>query len=480
MKCFIYCRKSQEAEDRQVMSLQSQQDEIERLIAADPNITVVDAYCEAFSAKQPGRPLFDEMVRRIEAGEAECIIAWHPDRLARNSMDGGRVIFLLDQKKLKDLRFCSYSFENSSQGKFMLAIMFSQSKYYVDELSETVKRGLRTKLKNGWRPNGAPIGYSNCPQTKTVIPDKEHFEAVRGMFELLLSGHHTAAQVHRIICNDWGYTTPVRKTQGGKKPALSTVYKILGNPFYAGYIKWNGDIFPGKHEPVVTKSEFEEAQRLLGRAGSPRPKNLSFAYAGLFKCGACGLSVTAEKKRKPSGREYIYYHCTRVHRTPKCTQRSIEEKQLEEQILKFIDSITLPQSIYDWLVSVLEIHADEFAANDAQRAENHALEAKKLEKQISNLTDLRIREMVTEDEFTDKRKILQTELDAVREKIANEAKKPPTFEPARSVGLLCVRAKKWFPTADDEAKRKLLQIMCSNPILRDRKALLVPKKPFLM
>ena len=116
---------------------------------------------------------------RIEAGEAEGLVAWHPDRLARNSVDGGRIIYLLDIGRLKDLKFATYTFENTPQGKFMLSIIFANSKYYVDALSENIRRGNRTKVENGWLPGMARIGYLNDKDTKTIVPDPERFALVR-------------------------------------------------------------------------------------------------------------------------------------------------------------------------------------------------------------------------------------------------------------------------------------------------------------
>jgi DNA invertase Pin-like site-specific DNA recombinase len=95
MKYFIYCRKSTDAEERQVLSIESQLSETAKLVAGTQGLEVVKVYEEARSARKPGRPIFDEMVRRIEKGDADGIISWHPDRLARNSVDGGRVIHLL-------------------------------------------------------------------------------------------------------------------------------------------------------------------------------------------------------------------------------------------------------------------------------------------------------------------------------------------------------------------------------------------------
>ena len=479
MKYFIYRRKSQEDEDRQVMSLESQTDEIAKLIANDPTIEVVGEYDESRTAKTLGRPLFIEMMDRIDKGEAEGIISWHPDRLARNSMDGGRVIYALDQGTLKDMRFCSYSFANDPQGKFMLNIIFGYSKYYVDNLSINVKRGLQTKLKNGWKPNLAPIGYRNCKETKTIIPDGEQFKAVRGMYDLLLSENRTPSAIHRIVCNDWAYTTPLRKRTGGKKPALSTIYKILANPFYAGFIRWKGQLYAGSHIPIITKTEFNRAQSMLGHIVTTKKKSLSFPYTGLFKCGACGLSITAETKHKPSGRQYTYYHCTRRHSTPYCVQPAINSTQLEEQIVQFLDRISLPQFVTNWLVDNLKDTKQDMAAIHAETAKKAAQNASLLERQLSVLVDLRTREVIADDEFDKKRIKLQIELAAAQENVANVGKQQQGLEPIKILSFLSTRAKYWFSIGDDEMKRKLLSILSYNSKLMDRKALLVAKRPFI-
>jgi site-specific DNA recombinase len=140
MRYFFYCRKSSEAEDRQIASLESQLTTLKRTFGDKPDVKIVGAYEEAFSAKAPGRARFGEMISRIEAGDADGVIAWAPDRLARNSVDGGRIVYMLDVGSVKDLKFATYTFENNSQGKFMLQIMFGQSKYYSDALSDNVKR----------------------------------------------------------------------------------------------------------------------------------------------------------------------------------------------------------------------------------------------------------------------------------------------------------------------------------------------------
>ena len=124
-KFFLYCRKSTDVEDKQVLSIEAQITEL-REFAKRENLQIVEVFIEKQTAKVPGRPIFNEMLEKIEIGEANGILSWHPDRLAGNSVDGGRIIYLLDTGKLQSLKFPQFWFEPTPQGKFMLSIPFYQ------------------------------------------------------------------------------------------------------------------------------------------------------------------------------------------------------------------------------------------------------------------------------------------------------------------------------------------------------------------
>ena len=140
---FLYARKSTEDEERQVMSIEAQLAELSEF-AKREHIKIVETFIESKSAKSPGREVFGRLIQKIqESKEPVGIIAWHPDRLARNSIDGGQIIYLIDTLKIASLKFPTFWFEPTPQGLFMLQVAFGQSKYYSDNLSENVKRGIR-------------------------------------------------------------------------------------------------------------------------------------------------------------------------------------------------------------------------------------------------------------------------------------------------------------------------------------------------
>src|SRR5712691_3156223 len=97
---FLYSRKSTEAEDRQILSIESQIDEVKTL-AERLDFPIIEVFRESQSAKAPGRPVFNEMMRRLYAGDAQGILCWKLDRLARNPVDGGSVIWAVKQHGIR-------------------------------------------------------------------------------------------------------------------------------------------------------------------------------------------------------------------------------------------------------------------------------------------------------------------------------------------------------------------------------------------
>ncbi|MBI2451007.1 MAG: recombinase family protein [Parcubacteria group bacterium] len=105
------------------MSIEAQLFEL-REYARKENLEILEEFQESKSAKTPGREIFGEMMAKIESDGDFGILAWHPDRLARNSIDGGRIIYTVDQKKIVSLRFPTFWFEPTPQGLFMLQVAF--------------------------------------------------------------------------------------------------------------------------------------------------------------------------------------------------------------------------------------------------------------------------------------------------------------------------------------------------------------------
>jgi len=476
---FTYCRKSTEDEDHQVLSIESQRQELKRY-AEREHLQIVDLKEEARSAKSPGRPVFNDMLKRIARGEADGILAWHPDRLARNALDGGQIIQLLDTSKLTALRFPTYTFENTSQGKFMLAIMFGQSKYYVDSLSENVRRGNRTKREKGWLPSLAPVGYLNGRSEtgeKIIVRDPARFPILRRLWELFLSGGYSVRQILDIVTKQMGLRTPRRRRIGGNPLSVSGIYRMLTNPFYAGQLVHANEWYPGKHEPMVTLAEFERAQVLLGRPGRPRSKKREFPYTGLIRCETCDASITAEEKTNRYGSRYVYYHCTRKKRTMLCKERCVEERDLEEQMIRFLKSIHISEEeLKEPLEIIEEERAKDHHPGDALK-ESIARALESCQRNADNLTKLRYRELIRDEEFIRQRGELTREQVGLRERL-EQLDTERWVEPSRNLFLFSNRAIFWVTHGTLQEKRLILATVGSNLSLGSKKLNVDARKPF--
>ena len=245
MKYFLYARKSTEDEERQVMSIEAQLFELKEY-AKREKIEIAKEFIESKSAKAPGRKIFNQMIEEIKQNQEPIgILAWHPDRLARNSIDGGQIIYLIDTQKIISLKFPTFWFEATPQGLFMLQVAFGQSKYYSDNLSENVKRGVRQKIRRGEWPGLAPIGYINNQKTRNIDIDSVKARVIKKAFEEFSQGKHNLKSIGKRMAF-WGVVS-----QTGKLLCKATLQRMLTNPVYLGIIKHNGETFEGNFKPIT-------------------------------------------------------------------------------------------------------------------------------------------------------------------------------------------------------------------------------------
>ena len=470
MKYIIYARKSTEDEDHQILSIESQLAEL-REFAAKEKLEIVASLCEAKTAKEPGRMKFAEMLSLIEKRKADGILSWHPDRLARNSIDGGKIIHMVDRGLIKSLKFPTFWFEPTPQGLFMLQIAFGQSKYYVDNLRENVTRGMRQKIRNGVWPLWAPLGYLNNPITRGIDVDKKKSHLVKKMFKLYATGNYTLKAM-----SEWCKKVGL-KSNLGNNISPGQVQTTLQNIFYIGLMKYKGEVFEGKHKPIISKKLFDKVQEVLKQRGKPQKIKHNFAFLGLMKC-PCSAAITAEIKIKKSGKEYIYYRCTKK-KGPCPEKHFLREEALVEQIKNHLQKVSL--SSQDTEKVLAELEKDELRAKEQTKiiVQNLKKELGEIEIKLEKLLDVYLNEVISTEEYTSRKQKILTQKLELQEKIKDfEQKGLSWLEPAREFVLKLNYAEKLRNSDNHPEMKTFLKNIGSNHILRNQKLIFSFDFPF--
>ena len=478
LKYVAYVRKSTEEAERQAMSISAQIDAIKQQFP-DLDITFVTnpdgTVGESMSAAKPGRPLFNQMMSDLESGKYQGVIAWHPDRLSRNSPDASLIVWYIQQGIIQDLKFCNFYFEPTPEGIMMLQMIMSQAQYYSAKLSKDVKRGNAKKRKLGGTTGVAPMGYINNTADHTIEPDPERFDLVRHAFDLMLTGNFSVGEIARIMNEEWGFLLLKRKKSGGKPVSKQGLYNVFRNKLYAGIIidPYTKEEIPAKHQPMITLEEYDRIQEILCGKGQPRlPHNKEFPYKGFIKCGECGCSITAEHKTKHhkdgTTKEYILYHCTHKNKHHKCKQGSIQEHILKKQIESLLNSYEISPQLYEWGLKAIQEIADRETnnRNDIQSSQNRAI--KETQDQLDNLLNLATKGFISADEYKDKSEPLKDVLVKLQKEQNNTNEQTKTWYEIIGTTLETLSSvTDRFNKGGIADKRRVLSALGSNPTLKD-------------
>lgn len=312
LKYVLYVRKSNDREDKQETSLEDQKANC--LNYADANqLNIVDIIEEQASAKLPDtRKKFRGLIESIEKGEYDALIAWHPDRLARNMKEAGEIIDLLDKGIILDLKFPTFAFSNDSTGKMSLGMHFVMSKQYSDNLSTNVKRGIEKAIERGEYPGQAPHGYKKN-RNKEIVPDGDNFNLIKEAFDMRVKG----ARLQDVcdFLNDSNYTK-YKSKENPKASYKFTTQKaspMFKNTIYAGVLEWGDsaiDLVKNyDFEPLLTVDEFLVVNNdMKASKGSTEAKFLN----GMVTCGHCGKNMSPYYRPKKNAKgkvKYLYINC---------------------------------------------------------------------------------------------------------------------------------------------------------------------------
>jgi len=518
----VYARKSSETEDRQTLSISSQIDECKKL-ADSHGIKINDEEIatESKSAKEPySREAFENLLKEIESGKVNSIIAWHPNRLSRNAIDAARLVDLLDRGKLHQIITNLQTYKKTPSDIFVFQLMTSQAKMENDNKSIDVKRGLKKKCLIGYPPRLTIIGYKNDEGRKGEcrwLPDPKNFNLVKKLLELFLSGKYSVRKLQQYADKVLCIRTTQRRREGSKPMSVSGIYNLLGNPIPAGF--FYADIGNGEKERcelhkslprMISEEQYWQIQAMLRRKGKPRQSKYyeSFPYKESLRCGNCNGSVTAEHKyqlicpkckkkftypnkdncptcgikidkmENPKYLHYIYYHC--IHKNSNCKEGSIQQVEIDNYMTDYVrNNLEISPALRNWCLK----HFDEIMNDDQQSEIERRIswEREKNNKQNSykELIMMKAKKLIEENEFMEMKESLKKDIKDAEDsllsiggsaiKIMTEARK--NFDFATGVSEI-------FENGNYKDKLEALSEFCSNLTLKDKKLRICEKKVY--
>lgn len=462
MKHIAYCRKSSESEERQILSIDAQKNEI-RSKAGRDSVVIEEVFTESMSAKAPGRPVFNKMLKYIEKNGPCIIYAWKLDRLSRNAKDGGEISWLMDQGKVVEIRTYDKTIYNNPNDKFLLSLDFGIAKKMVDDLSVNVKRGNQEKLRQGWWPGLAPFGYLNNKADHTVYPDPERAHYTKRMFELYATGLHGLKEIEEML-----YQEGLRSKQGNRV-RHSTIQRVLKNSFYCGIMVRDGINYPGKYEPIISKELFNQTQRAFDKRANTHTQKHTFVHRDFVYCHGCGCKYTSTTKKG-----YNYYYCTNGKQICEEHKNYFREEKMDEIISSLLEKLEIDEELIE-IAYLANKERTGQAVDYAQASlENMHQELNSLRLRKEKLLDGYISEKIPEDMYEGKLNDLKNKETDIQVQINNlerrNANNPEsTLEHIKKSLLTASKAKKTFIESHEQEKRKLLEILLWNVYLENGK-----------
>lgn len=461
---FSYVRVSTQRQGQQGTSLNEQTAAIDRY-AKTWNLEIIKRFEERETAAKTGRPLFLEMVKSLKKQKARGVIIHKIDRSARNLRDWAELGSLIDLGI--EVHFANESLDlNSRGGRLSADIQAVVASDYIRNLREETIKGIRGRIKQGFYPFPAPLGYKDIGQAKAKEIDPVSGPLIRQAYELYATGEYSLVTLAEKV-----YELGLRNRKGGRL-SKNALHVCLHNPFYVGLLKLSSipEVYTGRHAPIVTRSLFDRVQEMLDGKAAKKKVNHFFVYRRRIRCKRCENFLVGERQKG-----HVYYRC----HTPKCAQGSIREELVDDQLAEVLKGIEFSKSELRSFEAKIAI----FQENEPKRIEvlkrQTRAQTQLIVSRLDRLADAYMDGVFDQETYSVKKERLLSEKIELAEKLnrlddysgENITRLREFLELAKSAYLS-------FRSATEVERRQLVEIVSSNLIAYDKTLLVKLSSPF--
>jgi len=363
IKAIIYARVSSKEQEDTGYSLEAQESLLKSYSDREGyELKKVFRAAESASGKQI-RKMFAEMFEYATEEGVQVILCEKIDRLTRNLKDAATASDWILAEDDREIHFVKENFVVSKNTRahenFVWDMKVAMARFYVNNLSEEVRKGQRQKSLDGWLPTKPPLGYKTIGEKghKIHVIDEAVAPYIQKMFEMYASGNYSIKKIGQEM-----YDLGLR-SRGGMRVVKSKIHKILGDIFYTGKFLWKDKTFQGKHEPIISQDLYEQVQEKLTRSKSPYYNKHHRELQGKIFCGNCSKTVSWERQKG------VLYGCCKNCKSQMAKERKyILYEDVETSLLARIATVS-PRSkrIQQILhIALKESHNEEIALHDAQ------------------------------------------------------------------------------------------------------------------
>lgn len=311
LRCAVYTRKSTEdGLGQEFNSLDAQYEACAAYALSQRHegwVLVKDRYDDGgFSGGTMERPGLRRLLADVDAGKVDIVLLYKIDRLTRSLTDFAKIVEVLDRAEASFVSITQSFNTTTSMGRLTLNMLLSFAQFEREVTGERIRDKIAASKKKGiWMGGPVPLGYG--VRDRKLVVDEGEAEQVRHIMLRYLALKSVPALAEEL--NREGYRTKIQHRasgphRGGCIYRRGTLYHLLANRLYRGFIVHKGKAYPGEHEPIVDDQLWKDVQALLAANASGTSRRLKQQHPSLL----VGKMIDGE------GREMTPTHATKSRR----------------------------------------------------------------------------------------------------------------------------------------------------------------------